>query len=328
MDRSTPGFPVLHYLLEFAQTHIHQVNDAIQPAHPLSSPSPPALNLSQQQDLFQWVGSSHRVSKVLELQHHSFQWIFTVDLLLDGLVGSPCCPRDSQWTIKYTSRDVWKKEEKTKARIDGRAAQCSWAHKRSRKWPKGRSVLLWLLGFCLSLMRGRVRVNKVQCPGKDGWHGWEGREPSLSIWCSTFSFLYLDTSWQGLCGALSDHGKYNIRLKETVGKWSESRSVVSDSWGPHGLYVAPQASLSMGFSRQEYWSGQPFPSPGDLANPGMEPRSPTLQVDSLPSEPPGKPTGAREPVFLMMIHHLQIQGIPLVWVTVNQYLILDSLVFP
>ena len=54
--------------------------------------------------------------------------------------------------------------------------------------------------------------------------------------------------------------------------------------------AAHQAPLSMGFSRQEYWSGLPFPSPGDLPNPGSEPRSPTLQADSLPAEPPGKPT--------------------------------------
>ena len=53
--------------------------------------------------------------------------------------------------------------------------------------------------------------------------------------------------------------------------------------------VAYQAPQSMEFSRQEYWSGLPFPSPGDLPNPGMEPRSPTLQEDALPSEPPGKP---------------------------------------
>ena len=53
--------------------------------------------------------------------------------------------------------------------------------------------------------------------------------------------------------------------------------------------VAYQAPLSVGFSRQEYWSGLPFPSPGDLPNPGIKPRSPTLQADTLPSEPPGKP---------------------------------------
>ena len=62
MDYSTPGFPVLHHLLEFAQTHVHWVSDAIQPSHPLSSP-PPALDLSQCQGLFQWVGSLHHCNK-------------------------------------------------------------------------------------------------------------------------------------------------------------------------------------------------------------------------------------------------------------------------
>ena len=76
MNRSTPGLPVHHQLLEFTQIHAHQVGDAIQPSHPLSSPSPPALNPSQHQGLFQWINSSHQVAKLLEfqLQHQSFQW--------------------------------------------------------------------------------------------------------------------------------------------------------------------------------------------------------------------------------------------------------------
>ena len=57
--------------------------------------------------------------------------------------------------------------------------------------------------------------------------------------------------------------------------------------------VAHQASQSMGFSRQEYWSGLPFPSPGDIPDPGIEPRSPTLQADALTSEPPGKPNNSK-----------------------------------
>ena len=69
---STPGFPVLHYLPEFAQTHVHWVSNIIQPSHPLSAPSLLALNLSQHQGLFQWVSSLHQVAKVLELQHQSF----------------------------------------------------------------------------------------------------------------------------------------------------------------------------------------------------------------------------------------------------------------
>ena len=81
MDCGSPGFSVLHHLLEFAQTHVHRVSDAIQPSHPLSSPSPHAFNLSQHQGLFQWVHSSHQVAKVLKLQHLSLQWIFRVDFL-------------------------------------------------------------------------------------------------------------------------------------------------------------------------------------------------------------------------------------------------------
>ena len=75
--------PCPYQLLQFTQTHVHLVGDAIQPSHPLSSPSPPALNLSQHQGLFKWVDSSHQVAKVLEfqLQHQSFQWTPRTDLL-------------------------------------------------------------------------------------------------------------------------------------------------------------------------------------------------------------------------------------------------------
>ena len=140
MNRSTPGLPVYHQLPEFTQTHVHQVGDTIQLSHPLSSPSPPAPNLSQHQGLFQWVSPSHEVAKILEfqLQHESFQSTPRTDL---QSCTTLCDPMD-----------------------------CS---------PPGSSV---------------------------------------------------------------------------------------------------------GFSRQGYWSGLPFPSPGDLPNPGIEPRSPALQADSLPSE--------------------------------------------
>ena len=101
MGCSTPGFPVLHHFTEFAQIHVHWVGDAIKPSHPLSPFSPPALNLSGKgsfQGLFQWVTSSYMVAKVLELQlqHHSFQWVFRVDFLQAWLYWSPCSPRVSQ----------------------------------------------------------------------------------------------------------------------------------------------------------------------------------------------------------------------------------------
>ena len=81
IDCSMPGLPVHRQLSEFTQTPVHWVGDAIQPFHPLSSPSPPTFNLSQHQSLFQWISSLHQVAKVLEfqLQHQSFQWIFRTD---------------------------------------------------------------------------------------------------------------------------------------------------------------------------------------------------------------------------------------------------------
>ena len=98
MNCSPPGLPVHHQLPEFTQTHVHRVGDAIPLSHPLSSSSPPAPNPSQHQSLFQRVNSLHEVAKVLEfqLQRHSFQRNPRADLLQNGLVGSPCSPRDSQ----------------------------------------------------------------------------------------------------------------------------------------------------------------------------------------------------------------------------------------
>ena len=98
MNLSTPGLPVHHQLLEFTQTHVHRINDAIQPSHPLLSPPPLAPNPSQHQSLFQWFNSSHEVAKVLKFQlsHHSFQRNPRTYLIQNGLVGSPCSPRDSQ----------------------------------------------------------------------------------------------------------------------------------------------------------------------------------------------------------------------------------------
>ena len=89
MKGSTPGLPVHHQLPKSTQTHAHRVSDAIQPSHPLSSPSP-APNPSQHQGLFQWVNSLHEMAKVLEfqLQHQSFQWTPRTDLLSDG-IGDP-----------------------------------------------------------------------------------------------------------------------------------------------------------------------------------------------------------------------------------------------
>ena len=98
MTHSTPGLPVHHQHQEFTQTHVHRVGDAIQPSHTLSSPSPPALNLSQHQSLSNESTLCMRWPKYwsFSFQHQSFQWTARTDLLQNGLVGSPCRPRDSQ----------------------------------------------------------------------------------------------------------------------------------------------------------------------------------------------------------------------------------------
>ena len=105
MNCSMPRFPVHHQLLESTQTHVHWVSDAIQPSHPLSSPCPPAFNLTQDQNFFQWVSSLYQVVKVLEfqLQHQSFQWLLRTDFLLDGLVGSPLDFQESSPTPQIKS---------------------------------------------------------------------------------------------------------------------------------------------------------------------------------------------------------------------------------
>ena len=83
MDCSKPGLLVHHQLPEFTQTHVHWIGDAIQPSHPLLSPSPSAFNISYHQGLFKWVSFWHQVAKVLEYQlwHQSFQWTFRTDFL-------------------------------------------------------------------------------------------------------------------------------------------------------------------------------------------------------------------------------------------------------
>ena len=106
MDCSKPGFPVLPHLLEFAQTHVHWVSDAIQTFHSLLTPFPPTFNVSQHQGLFQWAGTLRQLAKVLELQlqHQSFQWIFRVDFLKDWLVSS----LSVQGTLKSPSTTILK----------------------------------------------------------------------------------------------------------------------------------------------------------------------------------------------------------------------------
>ena len=152
MDCSMSGFPVHHQLLELTKTHVDWVGDAIQPSHPLSSPSPPAFNLSQDQGLFQWVSSSHQVTKVLEFQfqHQSFQWIFRTDFLQEWLVGSPCSSRDSQEfspTPQFKSINL----EQDDGRVGGRGVHLSphihqeytFRHRSACRTPAGSGRSTW-----------------------------------------------------------------------------------------------------------------------------------------------------------------------------------------
>ena len=112
MDCSMPASLLVHLQLpELTSTRVHWVSDAIQPAHPLSSLSPPALNLSQHQGLFKWVSSSHQVAKVLEfqLQHQSFHWIFSTDFL--QAVSSGCISLQSKGLSRVFSNTTVQKHQ-------------------------------------------------------------------------------------------------------------------------------------------------------------------------------------------------------------------------
>ena len=108
MDCSTPGLPVLHHVSEFTQTHVHWVGDAIQPPHPLSSPSPPALNLSQHQGLFKWVRSSHQVAKLIGVSASaSVLPLNTQDWFRLGLTGLISL-QTKGFSRVFSSTTVWK----------------------------------------------------------------------------------------------------------------------------------------------------------------------------------------------------------------------------
>ena len=107
MDCCSPGFPVLHSLPEFVQTHVHWVSEAILPSYPLSTPSPLAHNLSQHQGVFQWVSYSHQVAKVLEfqLQHQSFQWIIELIFFMTDWFNSLLSK--GRWRV-FSNTTIWK----------------------------------------------------------------------------------------------------------------------------------------------------------------------------------------------------------------------------
>ena len=140
---SMPGFPVHHQLPEFSQTHVYWVvSDAIQPSHPLSFPSPLALNFSQHQGLIQWVGSLHHGAKILKLQHQFFQLIFRADFLFPGESHGQ---RRTWWAI-----------------VHGVAKSRTWLSDFHSLTPSGLTGLISLLSKGLSRFFSSTTVQKQQ----------------------------------------------------------------------------------------------------------------------------------------------------------------------
>ena len=149
---SMPGFPDLHCLPEFAQIHVHWVGDAIQPSHLLSSPSPPALNLSQHQGLFLWVSSSLQVAKVLELSASvlpmNIQGWFPLELT-DLILLSKGLSR------VFSSTTIWKRQFfGTQPFLWSKSHICTWLLEKTQLWLYGSLSAKWCLCFlicCLGL---------------------------------------------------------------------------------------------------------------------------------------------------------------------------------
>ena len=183
MDCSMPGLSVLHYLLEFAQVHVHCISDSIQPSHPLMSSSSSALNLSQHQGLFLWVNCLPQVTKILELQlqHQSFQWVFRVNFLSDWLVWSPCWPRDSKElspapqfkginSLVVTHADLWRGAwQPTPVFLPGEShgqrslgGYSPWGRKVSHDWaPKHSTAHRRLIHYVLSVLTEKNSVLRM-----------------------------------------------------------------------------------------------------------------------------------------------------------------------
>ena len=211
VDCSMPGFPVHHQFPELAQTPVHRVSYAIQPSHPLSSPSPPTFNLSQHQRLFQFFTSG----------------------------GQSIGVSASASVLPMNIQD-W--------------------------FPLGLTGLISLQSKGLSRIFSNTTVQKHQ-------------ERNAQRECIPVGLAFFKNFW-----VIAGHPSF-WRLIALAGVILIvlSHSVVSNSLRPRGLQPA-RLLCPLGFSRQEYSSGVPCPPPGDPPNPRIEPRSPTLQADSLLTE--------------------------------------------
>ena len=214
MNCSTPGLPLHHQFPKSTQTHVHCVGDAIQPSHPLSSPSPPALNPSQHQGLFKWVSSLHQMAKVLEfqLQHQSLQWHWRC-----------CCC----WVTSVVSDSVWPHRQQLT--------------KFPRPWDSPGKNTGVGCHFLLQCMKVKSESEVAQTLVNNKW---------------VLKSSYLTP--KNICI------HYAV---QSLNPWFvKSLQSCPTPWDPMG-------PLSIGFSRQESWSGLLFPFPGDLPNPQIKPAS-------------------------------------------------------
>ena len=134
----------------------------------------------------------------------------------------------------------------------------------------------------------KLNIQKTKIMASSPITSWQTEGEKVEV-MTDFTFLGSKIIANGDCSHEIKRHLLLGRKAMTNIKWSEVKSLIRVRLLVTPWATAYQAPLSMGFSRQEYWSGLPFPSPGHLPNPGIEPGSPALQTDALPSEPPGKP---------------------------------------
>ena len=149
-------------------------------------------------------------------------------------------------------------------------------------------IVYWRLLSCVRLFAIPWTIQSIEFSRPEYWSGLVTRFKSCLTLCDPRDGSPPGSSVPGILQArtlewvaisFSNASKWKVKVKSL-----SCVRLFATTWS-----AAHQAPLSMGFSRQEYWSGVPFPSPGDLPNPGIKPRSPALQADSLPSQPQGKP---------------------------------------
>ena len=233
MNHSTPGLPVHHQLPEFTQTHIHQVSDAIQPSHPMSSPSPSAPNPSQHQSLFQWVNSLHEVAKVLD----NILKIRDVTLprkvcLVKAMVFPVVMYRCESWTVKKAecrridAFELWCWRRLLRVPWTARRSNQSMLKEISPGCSLETLMLKLKLQYFAHLMQRADFLKRPWCwerlkaGGEGDDRGWDGWMASLTQW----TWVWVNSGswwWTGRPGVLWFTGSQRVRHDwETEVNWN------------------------------------------------------------------------------------------------------------